>query len=94
MIIKELRTKAGLTQKQLSELLQIPKRTLEDWEGEKRNPPAYLVKLIRYYLEHEGYINKEEQQKNTALSFIDTVTGTVIGDNFSQLFTTVYIREK
>lgn len=61
MIIKELRTKAGLTQKQLSELLQIPKRTLEDWEGEKRNPPAYLVKLIRYYLEHEGYINKEEQ---------------------------------
>ena len=50
MNIKEIRTAAGLTQQAMSDLLHIPKRTIENWEGGKNEPPAYLVELIAYRL--------------------------------------------
>lgn len=51
MMIKKARKKAGLTQAKMSDLLEIPKRTIEDWETGKRNPPAYVEKLIIRELE-------------------------------------------
>lgn len=51
MTIKEARLKAGLTQAQMSELLEIPKRTIGDWETGTRKPPAYVEKLIIRELE-------------------------------------------
>lgn len=56
MKIKELRTAVGLTQAQFAELIGCSKRAVESWEGGKREAPAYLVKLIEYYLKHEGMI--------------------------------------
>lgn len=46
MTIKEARIAANLTQKQLSELLDIPLRTIESWETGIRKPPAYVERLI------------------------------------------------
>ena len=46
MTIKESRLAAGLTQKQLSDMLDIPLRTIENWESELRTPPSYVEKLI------------------------------------------------
>jgi DNA-binding transcriptional regulator YiaG len=46
MTIKEARLLAGLTQQQMSDLFEIPKRTIENWEAGDRNPPAYVEKLI------------------------------------------------
>jgi DNA-binding transcriptional regulator YiaG len=46
MTIKQARKNAGITQKQMSELLNIPQRTIEDWERGVRTPPAYVEKLI------------------------------------------------
>ncbi len=46
MNIKEARQAAGLTQRQMSELLEIPLRTIENWESESRTPPPYVEKLI------------------------------------------------
>lgn len=46
MTIKEARIKAGLTQKDMTTLLLVPYRTVQDWEGGKHNPPAYVEKLI------------------------------------------------
>lgn len=46
MTIKEARISARLTQKQMSDLLDIPKRTIEDWERGTRTPPRYVEKLI------------------------------------------------
>jgi DNA-binding transcriptional regulator YiaG len=40
------RKRLGLTQQELSELLEIPKRTIEDWEGGRRNPPEWVKKLV------------------------------------------------
>lgn len=46
MKIKEARIAAGLTQKQMSDLFEIPLRTIESWESEVRTPPPYVEKLI------------------------------------------------
>ena len=46
MTIKEARQVVGITQKELSEFLEIPLRSLENWESGKRTPPPYVEKLI------------------------------------------------
>ena len=57
MSIKEERLKAGLTQKAMAELLEIPKRTIGSWEDGSRQCPPYVERLIIKEL-------KEIQQKN------------------------------
>lgn len=44
--IRAARVKAGLTQQKMAELLGIPKRTIEEWEGGRRKCPEYTKKLI------------------------------------------------
>lgn len=56
MTIKELRAAAHMTQQSFSEYFEIPKRSIENWEGLKSEPPKYLVKLIEYKLRKEGLI--------------------------------------
>lgn len=46
MTIKEARIEAGLTQQKLADLLGIPKRSIENWEGGKSKPPPYVERLI------------------------------------------------
>ena len=46
MTIREARLAAGLTQRKMSELLEIPLRTIEQWEAGTRKPPIYVEKLI------------------------------------------------
>lgn len=46
MNIKEARTKAGLTQKEVSDLLGIPLRTIENWESGQRKCPDYVERLV------------------------------------------------
>ena len=45
--IAELRHKAGLTQKACAEYLGIPKRTLENWEGGRRKPNAFVFNSVK-----------------------------------------------
>lgn len=56
MTIKELRTACGMTQQAFADYLNIPKRSVENWEYGKTEPPEYLVELIEYKLKHEGLI--------------------------------------
>lgn len=56
MTIKDMRAKSGMTQKAFSDYLNIPKRTIEDWENDRRKPPDYVVELIKYKLIHEGVL--------------------------------------
>ena len=46
MRIKEARLAANLTQKKMSEMTGIPKRTIENWESETRSCPSWAEKLI------------------------------------------------
>ena len=46
MTIKEARLRAGLTQKAAAGLLEVPKRTLENWEEGYRAPKPWVQRLI------------------------------------------------
>lgn len=50
MNIKEQREKAGLTQKQLAELVKVSTRTIERYEAGVRVPHAAMLELIRIKL--------------------------------------------
>ena len=56
MTIKELRALSGMTQKEFCEYLNIPKRTLEDWEADARKCKPYILELIEYKLRKEKKI--------------------------------------
>ena len=58
MDIKEIRSISGLTQQAFSEKYGIPKRSIENWEGGKRNPPEYVIKLL------ERIVKEDFCQKN------------------------------
>lgn len=55
--IKTLRKRYGFTQQAFSDYLNIPKRSIENWESEsptaRHSCPAYVVDLIAYKLAHE-----------------------------------------
>ena len=49
--IKAARQAAGLTQKSMSEMLNIPRRTIEDWDSGKSYPPLWVEALLLEKLE-------------------------------------------
>jgi len=44
--LKQARLDAGLTQKAMSEMFEIPLRTIVNWELGERKAPPYTEKLI------------------------------------------------
>ena len=61
--IKELRLSTGLSQAKFCEALNIPKRTLEDWEQGKRACPEYVAELIAYRVANDQTIPKVNNQE-------------------------------
>jgi hypothetical protein len=56
--IKETRAEYNITQQELSDITSIPKRTIENWESEKRQPSPWVEKLV------ESYIKQFPKNKN------------------------------
>ena len=48
---KRARLAAGITQADMSKLMEIPLRTVESWEVGKRTPPPYVQRFILNELE-------------------------------------------
>ena len=48
--IKEARLSLGLSQAAFGELLEIPKRTIQNWEGNINTCPEYVENLILFKL--------------------------------------------
>ena len=46
MTIKEAREQVGMSRTEVAEWLEIPYRTLQNWEIEERKCPPYVEKLI------------------------------------------------
>ena len=59
MRIKELRLQTGLSQSKFANMFDIPVATLKDWEQERRNPPIYVVTMIKTILEYKGMLVDE-----------------------------------
>lgn len=57
--IKEARKAAGLSQQKMADILEIPKRTIENWERGVNQPPRYVEKLIVEKLEAIAKKDKE-----------------------------------
>lgn len=53
-IIKEARKAVGLSQSEFAGHLEMPVRTLQQWEQGRRNLPDYVLKLILFKLESDG----------------------------------------
>ena len=50
MNVKELRKKYNMTQIEFARYFGIPKRTVQNWEGEVNKCPDYLYNLMEYKL--------------------------------------------
>lgn len=50
--LKAARAAAELTQQGMADRMLIPKRTIQDWEGEKRIPPEYVQRFVLNELEN------------------------------------------
>lgn len=59
-IIRVLRSKTGMTQKQFSEFYNIPQRTLEGWESGRRTPAQYVISLLAKAVEIDFTENGEK----------------------------------
>lgn len=82
MNLKEARTCAGLTQAEMSERFEIPKRTIENWETGKRKCPVYVEKLIVEKLEEIIMMKSEEVAKkaNEINELQDSLPEVSVGD--------------
>ena len=61
--IKKARMKAGLTRAEMARRFEIPIRTLEDWEAEKRVPSIWAEKLILEKLERMSMTKEQFMEK-------------------------------
>lgn len=59
MGVRELRLQTGLSQSKFANMFDVPIATLKDWEQERRNPPVYVVNMMRTILEYKGMLIDE-----------------------------------
>ncbi len=56
--VKELREQMGMNRREFSEYFNIPYRTVQDWEAEKRELPEYVLNLMVYKAEMEKLVKE------------------------------------
>lgn len=49
--LRQARNAAGVTQKEMSAIMVIPTRTIENWETGDRTPPPYVQRFVLNELE-------------------------------------------
>lgn len=57
--IRALRESTGMNRKDFCAFMNIPYRTVTDWELGNRHAPEYIIRLLKYYLRHENMIKTE-----------------------------------
>lgn len=60
LTIKTLREASGMTQQAFADYFGISKRSIENWEGDQRKCPVYLLNLMTYKLINEGIVGAME----------------------------------
>ena len=54
--IIKLRESTGLNRKDFCKLVNIPYRTMTEWELDNRHAPDYVLRLLEYYIRNEGAV--------------------------------------
>ena len=60
--LRQIREDLGMNRTQFSHYVDIPLRTLEEWEAGRRQMPDYVLRLLTYYTKMERLL---EEQKIT-----------------------------
>lgn len=68
--IKEARVKTGMNRKEAAQLLEMPYRTLENWENDVRYPAPYIERLV--IKELEEYTPVDAKADNTVTNSYGT----------------------
>ena len=58
--VKNLREQMGMNRREFCDYFEIPYRTVQDWEAEKRELPEYVLKLMEYRAKYEKRINERD----------------------------------
>ena len=58
--LKEIRADLGMNRTEFSHYVDIPLRTLEDWEAGRRQMPAYVLRLLTYYTKVERLLTEQK----------------------------------
>ena len=54
--IRRLREMTGMNRKEFCEYFEIPYRTVTEWERGNRHCPAYVLRLLEYYIRSEWLV--------------------------------------
>ena len=58
-ILKRTRELLGMNRTEFSQYMDIPLRTLEEWEAGRRQMPDYVLRLIAYYVRVQQLLKKK-----------------------------------
>ena len=61
--IKELRKCTGMNRREFCEYFDIPYRTVTEWERDNRHAPAYVLRLLEYYIRMEKLMTDKGQKE-------------------------------
>ena len=64
-LLKLARKKAGMSQAEFAGYFRMPVKTLRHWEINERKVPDYLLRLMLYKLEMEGYVEGLQEMVDT-----------------------------
>lgn len=56
--LKRTREMLGMNRTEFSRYMEIPLRTLEEWEAGRRQMPEYVLRLIAYYARMEQFLKE------------------------------------
>ena len=59
--IIELRESTGMNRREFCDYFQIPYRTVTEWERDNRHAPAYVLRLLEYYIRMEQLNKKGDE---------------------------------
>ena len=57
--LKRTREMLGMNRTEFSQYMEIPLRTLEEWEAGRRQMPEYVLRLIAYYARMERFLKEK-----------------------------------
>lgn len=57
--LKGIREMLDMNRTEFSRYMDIPLRTLEEWEAGRRQMPDYVLRLIAYYVKTEQILRKK-----------------------------------
>ena len=58
--LKQIREDLGMNRTEFSLYMEIPLRTLEEWEAGRRKMPDYVLRLIAYYTKTECLLAEKQ----------------------------------